>query len=201
MHTIYKVHIKEQNRVIRVKDLRIIEDTSAKVVSALPDFDGKPTFDGCQRKKAHLPSPTVPKRRTQTKPPLKSQRFPQNQSRLEQEELSSQHQESGKATKLSNPRNTQTLNTHHTYFQTDERWRGRRRKYLSVPCLHWLWRQPYTWHRPRPTISPDNVNSQIELHRFRWFLFSIQLDVEEPETYERAMSGPHAQQWALVGGT
>lgn len=43
-HTIYRVHIEEKNRFIRVKDLRIFEDTSAKTSSALPDFDGKPTF-------------------------------------------------------------------------------------------------------------------------------------------------------------
>lgn len=47
-HTIYRVHIEEKNRVIRVKDLRIFEDASAKTISALPDFDGKPTFVGVQ---------------------------------------------------------------------------------------------------------------------------------------------------------
>ena len=45
-HTIYRVHIEEQGKVIRVKDLRIYEDTLAKQHSTLPDFDGKPTFDG-----------------------------------------------------------------------------------------------------------------------------------------------------------
>ena len=47
-HTIYRVHIEGGNRVIRVKDLRIFEDASAKTISALPDFDGKPTFVGVQ---------------------------------------------------------------------------------------------------------------------------------------------------------
>lgn len=47
-YTIHRVHIKEQNRVIRVKDLRIYEDTIAKGSSALPGFEGKPTFDGIQ---------------------------------------------------------------------------------------------------------------------------------------------------------
>lgn len=47
-HTIYRVHVEEQGKVIRVKGLRIYEDTSAKQHSILPDFDGKPTFDGVQ---------------------------------------------------------------------------------------------------------------------------------------------------------
>lgn len=44
-HTIYKVHIKDQNKLIRVKDPQIFKDNSAQANSTLPDFDGKPTFD------------------------------------------------------------------------------------------------------------------------------------------------------------
>lgn len=47
-HTIYRVHIEDQNKVIRVKDLRIFEDIISKATTSLPDFDGKPTFDGVQ---------------------------------------------------------------------------------------------------------------------------------------------------------
>lgn len=35
----------EQNNVIKVKDLQIFEDTTTKTLSALPDFNKKPTFD------------------------------------------------------------------------------------------------------------------------------------------------------------
>ena len=44
-HTIYRVHIEEQQKVIRVKDLRVFEDTVAGDTN-LPTFDGKPTFEG-----------------------------------------------------------------------------------------------------------------------------------------------------------
>ncbi len=44
-HTIYRVFIREQDKVIWVKDLQIFEDTSEKVSTALPDFEGKPTFE------------------------------------------------------------------------------------------------------------------------------------------------------------
>lgn len=47
-YTIYRVHIEGQNKVIRVKDLPIFEDTSAKAFLALSDFDGKPTFNKFQ---------------------------------------------------------------------------------------------------------------------------------------------------------
>lgn len=37
-HKIYRVHIKEQNRVIRVKDLQIFEDYKAKKSTKLSDY-------------------------------------------------------------------------------------------------------------------------------------------------------------------
>lgn len=45
-HTIYRVFIQEQDKVIRVKDLQIFEDTSKKTSTSLLDFKGKPTFEG-----------------------------------------------------------------------------------------------------------------------------------------------------------
>lgn len=46
-HTIYGIHIKEQNEVIWVKDLRIFEDYKSKIATKLPDYNnGIPTFQG-----------------------------------------------------------------------------------------------------------------------------------------------------------
>ncbi len=45
-HTIRSVHIKDQNKVIRVKDLRIFEDFETKLSKDLPDYQEKPTFEG-----------------------------------------------------------------------------------------------------------------------------------------------------------
>ncbi len=44
-HTIHRVHIKDQNKVIRVKDLRIFEDFETKPHTSLPDYEDKPTFE------------------------------------------------------------------------------------------------------------------------------------------------------------
>ena len=46
-HTIYRVHLKRQKKVIRVKDLRIFEDYESKPSTDLPDYsEGTPTFQG-----------------------------------------------------------------------------------------------------------------------------------------------------------
>lgn len=46
-HTIYRVHFKDQKKVIQIKDLRIFEDYKTKASTELPDYDaGKPTFQG-----------------------------------------------------------------------------------------------------------------------------------------------------------
>ncbi len=55
-HTIYRVHIKDQNKVIQVKDLRIYEDITSKATTFLPDFEGRPTFDGVQVPEEQSPS-------------------------------------------------------------------------------------------------------------------------------------------------
>ncbi len=46
-HTIYRVYIKSQKKVIRVKGLRIFEDCETKATTELPDYDeSTPPFQG-----------------------------------------------------------------------------------------------------------------------------------------------------------
>lgn len=45
-YIIYRVHIEKQNRVIRVKDLRIFKDTEIKENTSLPSYEKEPTFQG-----------------------------------------------------------------------------------------------------------------------------------------------------------
>lgn len=44
-YTIYRTHIKEQNKIIRVKDLQSFEERVVKTHSTLPNYNEKPTFD------------------------------------------------------------------------------------------------------------------------------------------------------------
>lgn len=46
MDTIYKVHIKDRKRVIRVRDIRIFKDYETKQATELPDYSKSPTFQG-----------------------------------------------------------------------------------------------------------------------------------------------------------
>lgn len=46
-HTIYRVHMQNQEKVIQVKDLQIFEDYETKKSTKLPDYlQGLPTFQG-----------------------------------------------------------------------------------------------------------------------------------------------------------
>ncbi len=46
-HTIHRVYIKDQKKIIRVKGLRIFEDYETKTSIELPHYDdNKPTFQG-----------------------------------------------------------------------------------------------------------------------------------------------------------
>ncbi len=46
-HTIYRVYLKDQKKVIRVKDLRIFQDYVTKSSTRLADYNkGNPTFQG-----------------------------------------------------------------------------------------------------------------------------------------------------------
>lgn len=45
-HTIYRVHVENHNKVIRVKDLQVLEESEAKTSTALPNYEDTPTFQG-----------------------------------------------------------------------------------------------------------------------------------------------------------
>ncbi len=55
-HSIYNVHIEDQNKVLRIKDPRIFEDITFEAATSLPDFEKKPTFGGVQITDEQLPS-------------------------------------------------------------------------------------------------------------------------------------------------
>lgn len=47
-HTIYKIYIKDPNKVIRLQNLRIFEDIISKTTTTSPDIKEKPMFDEIQ---------------------------------------------------------------------------------------------------------------------------------------------------------
>lgn len=55
-HIIYRIYIKDQNKVIRVKNLGLFEDTLTKAFLALPDFNRKSMFNVAQIPDEESPS-------------------------------------------------------------------------------------------------------------------------------------------------
>lgn len=186
--TIYRVHIEEQNRVVRVKDLRIFEDTVAKLESNLPDFDGKATFEAIQvdesdtttdseeddeiplsknatRPPPTKPAPTITRAGRVTKPTPKTAKQGKSQALiiklmdLLERDWESEEKVSAFLTQLEDPSN--------------ERDDGLDPIQILASTIN-------------KTSSIDNGD----------YAFATQLDIEEPETYEKAMSGTHAQQWS-----
>lgn len=213
-HTIYRVHVEEQNKVIRVKDLRIYEDTSAKAYSTLPDFDGKPTFDGVQlsdeekRSSSRSVSSEDGNRngeqhRKSAPPPVKRQKSMPSTDKPKEtmpptvkpkqtragRTVKPTPKAKSKTTPPPSPEDTDALIT------------------LLAKLLNDDWEQEQNISAFLTSIDDDVPDTSLDplhilatsLHKANStdpgdFVFSTQLDVEEPETYERAMSCPHAQQ-------
>lgn len=55
-HTIYKIYIEDQKKVIQIKNLQIYKDITFKATTSLLSFDKKPTFDGIQILDEQTPS-------------------------------------------------------------------------------------------------------------------------------------------------
>lgn len=54
-HTIYRVYIEGQNKVIRVKNLKIFYDITSKLTIIFPNFEGKLIFDKVQISDEQVP--------------------------------------------------------------------------------------------------------------------------------------------------
>lgn len=210
-HTIYRVHIEEQGKVIRVKDLRIYEDTSAKQHSTLPDFDGKPTFDGIQLtdeeehpssrfvssddgnrdKERHQRSLPPPSKRQKSMPPK------------DKEKTSTAKPKQTRAGRIVKPTPKATTSTPPDPNDIDALIT------LLAKLLNDDWEQEEKISVFLTSIDDDAPDTSLDsldilatsLQKVNStdpgdFVFLTQLEFEEPETYERAMSCSHAQQWA-----
>lgn len=182
-HTIYRVHIEYQNKIIRVKDTTHRRLTS-KATTSLSDFHGKPTFDGVQ----------IPDEQT-----------PSDQSSDSEEEKTSQKQtpkrpaksQAGRIIKptpksQTNSRDKALLTQLVTLLDNDWGETGKVTALLDR-CYN-----DDSGSKVEPETDPLHILATA-IHKANAgdaseFTSSTQLDVEEPETYERAIYGPHGQQ-------
>ena len=184
-HTIYRVHIEEQNRVIRVKDLRIFEHPSAKTISALPDFDGKPTFDGVQlsEEEGLSSKSNSSEDENANKTPFRRSTRPSKPKQTRAGKTvkpTPKAKESGKATKPSNPENTEALITLFVKLLSDD-WEEEEKISAFLASI-----DDNDSHMPDTGLNPLHLLA-TSIHKSNStdpgdFVFSTQLDIEEPET-------------------
>ena len=220
-HTIYKVHIEEQQKVIRVKDLRVFEDTVAGDTN-LPTFDGKPTFEGFlatdnDDDQSIRPSTSKEIAPTQTKEPTTSRsgrkvkptvKVLDNNSTKNsllhsrrKVELAKETSNAGDnpaipASTLSQSTETQALIAQLTSL-LEEDWESKQRvSTVSTDKSDGSQKLVEVYDEDDPLRILATKLMKANAGDPGDFAFATQFDVEELETYERAMSGPHSQQWA-----
>ena len=213
-HTIYRVHIEDQKKVIRVKNLRIYEDITSKTTKSLPDLEGKPTFDGIQIPDEQGPSDESSgseEERPKSRPPQKPKRTQagrdahraseeENEPKITEKPAKSR---AGRTLKLSPKKQEEVGSATHTLITKltsllEKYWEDGRVVAFLTSCKESN-ADDNSHEADSPEQDPLHILAAI-IHKANAgnssdFSSSSQFDVEKPETYERVMSGPHAQQW------
>lgn len=213
-HTIYRVHIEEQQKVIRVKDLRVFEDTVAGDTN-LPTFDGMKVFwpqttmnQAFYVKRDCTPTnkrPTTSRSGRKVKPTVKvldndSKKKSLSHSRRKVEpakEISN----AGNNTAIPVPTLSQSTETQALIAQLtsllEEDWESKPRvSTVSTDKSDGSQKLVKVYDEDEPLRILATKLMKANAGDPGDFAFATQFDVEKPETYERAMSGPHSQQWA-----
>ncbi len=192
-HTIYRVHVEKQNKVIRVKDLQIFEDTAVKSHSALPDFDGKPTFSGIQLSDAKEDAPSSRSATSEDKIQIK-RRARRTTLPPAGEAKQTRAGRTVKPTPKAREKTTSPPDTNDIEALVT----------LLAKLLDNDWKKDHTSNdqenAPDMGLDPLHILA-TSLHKANTtdpgdFVSTTHLDVEESETYEQVISCPYAQQWA-----
>ena len=212
-HTIYRVHIREQNKVIRIKALRIFEDYEAKTSTELPEYKNTPTFSGfllsddddeatsdtqmldVGRKvnNATGASESTPSKVTPRKGRKVTTR--DETTGASNETTETRKPRSGRTIRPTQKAQDQDLIVHLSKLLDLDREHNSEEKanafLTNIECEedgHDADDDPYTILTSR--LIQANAQSKGD------YVLATQLDVEEPESYNRAMQCPHASQWA-----
>ena len=234
-NTIYRFHIEDQNKVIRVKDLRIFEDTSTKAFSALPYFEGKPTFDGTPDEQGPSDKGSASEdEKTKSRPPQKSKKTragrdaqrtseEENEPKTKRPKKTRAGTDAQRASEEENePKTRPTKSRAGRTLKPSPKMQeeGESAVYALITKLTSLLEKDWEDDQVLASLTTcegsneDDDSNKADsfeadpLHILAAainkanagnpsdFSSSTQLDVEETETCERAMSGPHAQQWS-----
>lgn len=199
-HTIYRVYIEQQAKVIRIKDLRIFEDYEPKDSTGLPTYEETPTFQGFpaddddDKEPKDYVSTTTPSGPaiTPSRSPPRKEVNPATRSRAGRTVRPTEKVKQMSSTKTP-PIPLQTPETQALIIQLvqllDRDWdttlaNTEETSELESPQDNPIRILATKLHTEANALDPSR------------FVCSTQLDVEEPETYNRAMQGPHAAQWS-----
>lgn len=207
-HTIYRVHIQEQNKVIRIKNLQIFEDHEAKSSTSLPDYENGPTFQGSPLSDEDddtqildvgrkVDNTTGTSRQTPSKVTTSRGRKVKNArdegtGPLITREDSQKKSRTGRTLRPTTKAKNQDLVAHLTKLLSLD-WKSESPKAEANAFLTQI-NKPDDEEDPLQILTSrllrENATDPGE------FAFATQLDVVEPETYNKAMSGSQAQEWS-----
>ncbi len=192
-HTIYRVHIREQNKVIRIKDLGIFEDYEAKASTYLPEYKNTPTFSG----------------------PLLSDDDDEAMSNTQMldagrkgQKVTTRNETAGTSKETTEPRKSQSCRTIRPTEKAPD-------QNLIVQLVELLDRDWEVNSEERANAFLTNIECEDDDHNsdedpYRIlasrliqanarskedYVLATQLDVEESESYNRVMQCPQASQW------
>ncbi len=210
-HTIYQVHIQDQNKVIWVKDLQIYENITSKATTALPDFEDIPTFDAMQIPDEQTPSKESSASKEENTQKKSSKKPAKARAGRRKDKASEKETEPKTTIPQRQSRNGRTIkptaktrksNTIHVLVMQlstlldDWEQDAKVSVFLTLCCdqghesaNEGLESKEDPLHILATYMQKANAASPAE------FSSLSQFHVEESETYERAINGPYAQQW------
>ena len=199
-HTIYPVHIEMQKRVIRVKDLQIFEDTITKPHTILPSYDGEPSFQGFLVEDnddievepnitLDTDRPIAPKASGTDRPTAPKSKRPKDAGFEKAKEPSQKRSRSGRETKPTEKAKNQELVA---YLSTilDRDWESKANVLLTSLDKVEEEEEEDPYKILALKLLKENAKDTSQ------FAYATHLDVEESESYNRAMQCPHAAQWS-----
>ena len=259
-HTIYRVHIKDQNKVIQVKDLRIFEDYETKESTELPDYsESLSTFQGFlhtdEEKERELPvpqagrkvknareeeqsssgsrksrkvtenPPTSTKARAGDAEPIKQTLIGQEPEILQPnkgsragfkpKDAEQRSRTTGRTIKLTTKAQEAKVQAEHNPTKNHPRHKPEVKRLIAqLAQLLDNWEEEVDVlathtkdlqlsetidpliHAEDPAVLLATKIHSANAGDLDHFVGSTQFDVEEPETYARAMQGPNSTEWA-----
>ena len=206
-HTIYRVHIREQNKVIRIKDLRIFDAYEAKASTNLPEYENTPTFSGSllsdDDNEAMSDTQMLDAGRKVSNTAGASKSTPSKVTSRNGRKVTTRNETAGTSKETTEPRKSRSGRT----IRLTEKAQDQNLIVQLVELLDRDWEvnseEKANAFLTNIECEDDDHNSDEDPYRIlasrliqanarskKDYVLAIQLDVKEPESYNRAMHCP-----------